>query len=98
MPTSKRRRATGQRRSATARREQQHVEKKRAEKKLSPRRYALRRALGWSLVGLAVVMGVVHLMTHLDVWDFAQQGVEDLLFGYPMAAALGIAGAVVLSR
>jgi hypothetical protein len=43
-------------------------------------------------------MGVAHWLTHIQVWDFADQGVEDVLAGYPMAGALGIAGAVILSK
>ncbi|MGH2635130.1 MAG: hypothetical protein ACRDHU_03170 [Actinomycetota bacterium] len=50
------------------------------------------------LVGLAIVVGVSHWLTHLGAWDFASQGIEDLVAGYPMAALLGIGGAIVLSR
>jgi hypothetical protein len=50
------------------------------------------------LVGLGVVVGVSHWLTHLGAWDFASQGIEHLVAGYPMAALLGIGGAVVLSR
>jgi len=50
------------------------------------------------LVGLGVVVGVSHWLTHLAAWDFASQGIEDLVAGYPMALLLGIGGAVVLSR
>ncbi len=60
--------------------------------------YRRRRALGWGLVWLAVVVGVSHLLTHLGVWGFAKQGVMDLVAGYPMAVVLGIAGAIVLSK
>lgn len=67
-------------------------------RQISPRAYRVRRAFGWSLVGLAIVVGVSHWLTHLGVWDFAQQGIEDLVAGYPMAALLGIGGVVVLSR
>lgn len=60
--------------------------------------YRVRRTLGWALVGLAIVVGVSHWLTHLGAWDFASQGIEDLVTGYPMAALLGIGGAIVLSR
>jgi hypothetical protein len=61
-------------------------------------RYRFRRIAGWSLVGFGVTMGVAHWLTHIQVWDFADQGVEDLIAGYPMAGALGIVGAVILSK
>lgn len=67
-------------------------------RQISPRAYRRRRAFGWSLVSLAIVVGVSHRLTHGGVWDFARQGIEDLVAGYPMAALLGIGGVVVLSR
>lgn len=67
-------------------------------RKISYRRYRLRRIIGWSLVVLGVAVGASHWLTHLQVWDFASQGIEDLFAGYPMGAALGVGGAILLSK
>jgi hypothetical protein len=67
-------------------------------RRVSHRRSVFLRAAGWSLVGLGVVIGASHWLTHIQVWGFASQGVMDLVAGYPMAAALGVGGAVVLSK
>lgn len=103
MGSSKRRRtaavakARDKRRQARAR--QTQAAQQRAEaRRLSPGAYRARRTIGWTLVVLGVVMGVLHWLTHIGLWDFASQGVEDLVAGYPMAALLVIGGAVVLSR
>lgn len=69
-----------------------------ARKKTSLRRYRLTRAAGWALVGLAIVVGTSHWLAHLGLWDFASQGLMDLLAGYPMALVLGVGGAVTLSK
>ena len=79
-------------------RETQAAQQRAETSKLSPRAYGARRALGWTLVGLGIVVAVSHWLTHIGTWDFASQGVEDLIAGYPMAALLAIGGAVVLSR
>ena len=67
-------------------------------RKISYQRYRLRRIVGWSLVVLGVAVGASHWLTHIQVWDFASQGIEDLIAGYPMGAALGVGGAIVLSK
>ena len=64
---------------------------------MSYQRYRLRRIVGWSLVVIGVGVAASHWLTH-QVWDFASQGIEDLLAGYPMGAALGLGGAIVLSK
>lgn len=102
MGRAKRRRATAvtktrdKRREARARQTQRDQE--RASRQLSPREQRARRTIGWVLVGLGVVIGVSHWLTHIGAWDFASQGIEDLIAGYPMAALLAIGGAIVLSR
>lgn len=58
------------------------------------RRDRRRRVLGWLLVGVGSVMGVVHLLTHLGRWQII--GLQDLLLGYPMAAVLVLAGFMVV--
>lgn len=67
-------------------------------RKISYQRFRLRRVVGWSLVVLGVAVGASHWLTHLQVWDFASQGIEDLLAGYPMGAALAVGGAILLSK
>ncbi|MEX0985593.1 MAG: hypothetical protein WD096_11190 [Actinomycetota bacterium] len=96
MPKSKgrKRRTSRERRTQRGR----AAEPVRSPKRISFRRYRLQRAAGFSLVGLAVVIGVSHWLTHIGAWGFASQGVMDLVAGYPMAFALGIAGTIVLSR
>jgi hypothetical protein len=49
-------------------------------------------------VVLGVSVGASHWLTHIQVWGFASQGVMDLIAGYPMSAALGVGGAIVLSK
>ena len=103
MARAKRRRAAAvantrdKRREARARTTQRSQERA-ASRKVSPRADRARRTIGWVLVGLGLVVGVSHWLTHLGAWDFASQGIEDLVAGYPMAAVLGIGGAIVLSR
>ena len=103
MGRAKRRRAAAvaktrdKRREARAR-ETQQAQDRAAARKMSPRAYRARRTIGWVLVGLGVVVGVSHWFTHVGAWDFAAQGIEDLVAGYPMAALLAIGGAIVLSR
>ena len=93
MPKSKQRKKT-----ALKKAEQTQVQQAKAEtKKLTPGQYMRRRIFGWSLVALAVVVGVTHWLAHLDVL-YKATGLSDLAIGYPMAALLGIAGAIVLSR
>lgn len=94
MPKSRTRKKPQQ---AQARRTQ--AQQKDAHKRaLSPRAYKTRRILGWSLVVVAVTVGVSHFLAHLGVWSFASPGVMDLAAGYPMAVFLGVAGAIVLSK
>ena len=79
-------------------RETQAAQREAESKKMSPAAYRRRRILGWTLVVLAIVVGVTHLMEHLGLFEFASAGVEDLTAGYPLAGVLGIAGAIVLSK
>jgi len=103
MGKTKRRRAAemakarDRRRQARAR-ETQTAQQRAKARQISPKAYRVRRATGWGLIGLALVVAVSHWLTHVGAWDFARQGIEDLVAGYPMAALLGIGGAIVLSR
>jgi len=56
-----------------------------------------RRITAWSMFGLAVVIGVFHLLAHSG-WRPVPltMGWQDILIGYPMAALLAIAGLFVL--
>jgi hypothetical protein len=44
------------------------------------------------------MVGASHWLAHIQVWRFASQGVMDVVAGYPMAVALGVVGAIVLSK
>ena len=103
MGRAKRRRAavvakTRDKRRDTRARQTQRAQERAASRRSSPRADRARRTIGWGLVGLGVVVGVSHWLTHLGAWDFASQGIEDLVAGYPMAALLGIGGVAMLSR
>lgn len=92
MPKSKRRAKVISQEARATQGNQQVAEKR----KLSYRAYLVQRAIGWSLVGLGVLLGVVHLIEHtgfLRVLPEAADGVY-----YPLAAVLGVAGAIVLSK
>jgi hypothetical protein len=93
MPSSKGRR--GKTRSA---RETQAAQREAEAKKLTPAQYTRRRAIGWTLVGFGVVVGIQHFLSHLGLFTVISRGWDDLVLGYPLAGALGVAGAIVLSR
>lgn len=95
MPKSRDR---GKSRRAQARVTQGAQHRAEERRRISYQRYRLRRIVGWSLVALGVGVASSHWLTHLQVWDFASQGIEDLLAGYPMGVALGVGGAIVLSK
>ncbi len=95
MPKS---RGRGKSRRTQARVTQGAQHRAEERRKISYQRYRLRRIVGWSLVVLGVSVGASHWLTHIQVWGFASQGVMDLIAGYPMGAALGVGGAIVLSK
>lgn len=102
MPKTKERRRPApkqrnRRREALAH-ETQVAQRRAEKKKLTLAGYRRRRIFGWTLVSLAIVVGVTHWMEHLGLFSFASSGVEDLVAGYPMAVLLGVAGAIVLSK
>lgn len=93
MPKSKQRKKT-----ALMKAEQAKAQQVRAEtKKLTPQQYMRRRFFGWTLVALAVVVGVTHWLAHLGAL-YEDTGLYDLTIGYPMAGLLGVWGAIVLSK
>ena len=56
-----------------------------------------RRIAAWVLMGLAVVVAVQHLLAHGGFRPIPiDMGLQDLLIGYPMAAVLALAGAMLL--
>lgn len=93
MPRPDKRQKARERRARETQAAQQSAEKK----KITPAQYMRWRALGWGLVALAIVVGASHWLAHLGVL-YEDTGLWDLAIGYPMAGALGVAGAIVLSR
>ena len=91
---SRRRDKTGDARAAATQASQRRAERG----KITPTAYRRRRIVGWSLVGLGVAIGIQHLISHMGSFQVISAGWDDLLVGYPIAAALGIAGSVVLSK
>jgi hypothetical protein len=93
MPKSKARKKTALKKAEQATAQQQAAE----AKKLTPQQYMRRRFFGWTLVALAVLVGVSHWLAHVGVL-YEDTGLYDLTIGYPTAGLLGIAGAIVLSK
>ena len=92
-------RSRGRQKIQTTRARQAQATQRQAEKKkLSYAQYRRRRVLGWSLVTLGVLLAVSHWLQHVQLYTLVPQGVADLLLGYPMAALLGVGGAMVLSK
>lgn len=77
-------------------RETQIAQREAEAKKVTPEQYMRKRALGWILVALAVAVGTSHWLAHLGAL-YEATPLSDLVAGYPLAAALGIGGAIVLS-
>ena len=94
MPKSKSRGKAQQQRARQTQLEQHKAE----VRKVTPQQYALRRASGWTLVGVAIVVGVSHLLQHIGVFHLLSPGWADLTIGYPTAALVGIGAAIVLSK
>ncbi len=57
------------------------------------------RLLGWALVAIGVLVGLVHWLAHLGWRPIPlTMGWQDLVLGYPMAGAIIVAAAVFLGR
>lgn len=93
-PVAKRRDRTREARA----RETQATQDRAKERTISPARYLRRRVFGWTLVALGIGVGVQHWLHHLGLFTLITPGWDDIVAGYPMGIALGIAGAIVLSR
>lgn len=79
-------------------RETQASQRQAETTKLTLAQYRRRRVLGWGLVGLGGVVFVQHLLSHMGFFTLISRGWDDLVAGYPLAAVLGIAGAILLSK
>ena len=93
---SKRRDRTAEARARSTQAAQQEAEKH--KKTMSFAAFRRRRVIGWTLVALGVAVGFQHLLHHMGFFTLVSPGVDDLIAGYPLAAALGIGGAIVLSK
>jgi hypothetical protein len=93
MPKSKKRAKAREQRVLAAQREQ----RKKEDRRLTPEQHMRRRAFGWSLVGLAVLVGVTHWLAHLGAL-YEDRALWDLTIGYPTAGALAVVGILVLSK
>lgn len=92
----RRRRAHEEERSRIGAAEKQAAEERATEMRLAFARHRRTKVLGWSLLGLAVMVAVSHALDHGGAFHiFSNQGLEDLTVGYPMAGLLAL-GAVVL--
>ena len=104
MPASKTRRKgrpqakRRDRRRESRARETQAAQKQAERKQLTPEAFRRRRVFGWSLVALAVLVGFQHLLSHMGFFTLISRGWDDVAAGYPLAALLGIGGAIVLSK
>lgn len=95
MPSSKKRRGSQSQQAKQTQASQRTAEQRR---EITLRQYRFRRVSGWSMVGLAIAIGVSHWLAHIGLWQFASSGVMDLTAGYPLAVLLGIGGSIVLSK
>lgn len=84
--------------SEASARETQASQRQAEKRKLTLAQYRRRRVLGWGLVGLGAVVFVQHLIAHMGFFTLISPGWDDLVAGYPLAAILGIAGAILLSK
>lgn len=58
-----------------------------------------RRIVGWTVVCVAVVVGVVHWVAHLGIRPVPlSMGWQDILIGYPTAALLALVALIILGQ
>lgn len=61
-------------------------------------RQLYKRTGGWALIGLGLLLGGSHVITHLGAFSvLPRAGLQDLLMGYPMAGIIVIGGIALLS-
>ena len=79
-------------------RQTQAAQRRAEARRITLAAYRRRRALGWTLVGLGVVVFGQHLVAHMGFFNVISPGWDDLLVGYPTAGLLGVAGAIILTK
>lgn len=62
------------------------------------RRHRRNRIIGWTCLGLGLVVFGVHWFDHLQTLHLYSQSVEELTIGWPTAAVLVVAGIVFLGQ
>ena len=85
-----------QARQAEARETQRQQAAAEARRAFAHRRH--RHVAAFSIWALAVVMAVTHVFEHAGTLRIMSPGLEDFFIGWPMAAVLGIVGAVAYGR
>lgn len=53
---------------------------------------------GQVLMGVGGLVGLMHLLTHFEVFGGQPSGLVDLLVGYPMAGLLLVGGAILAGQ
>lgn len=95
----RRRRAREDERARTGAAEKAAAEQRAEELRLAFARHRRTKVLGWSLLGLAVMVAVTHALDHGGAFHiFSDQGLEDLTIGYPTAGLLALGAAVLLGQ
>lgn len=74
------------------------AERRAAEARRAWARYAQVRRTGWAMVVLGLVVAGVHFIDHSDVFHLFNEGLEELLIGWPTAGLLALVGAVCLGQ
>ena len=57
-----------------------------------------KRKIGWTVIGLAVVVFFQHLLSHMGFFTVFGPGADDLLIGYPTTGILLIIGVWILGK
>lgn len=95
----RRRRTREEERARMGAAEQAAAEQRAEELRLAFARYRRTKVLGWSLLGLAVMVALSHALDHGGAFHlFSDQGVEDLTIGYPTAGLLALGTVVLLGQ
>ena len=53
---------------------------------------------GQVLMGIGVLVGLMHLLAHFEVFGGPPSGLVDLLVGYPMAGVAFVSGAILAGQ
>lgn len=96
-PGDGRRRRTRRHRTVNAAKRERLARQREVDRAL--RWWTPSRIAGWSLAGVAVLVGVVHWLAHVGWRPLPlSMGAQDLFLGYPAAGMLGVAAAVLLGQ